>query len=118
MKQLAHQYCLFALVATSISVFFFRKMDKHSFYHHYFKVIEEVELRNSQQISTLPAIWRSAKKALHQFWEGFCQWFIGAFARLVDPRLFALAEPVHRPDCQWGVLLSFGYARLHPPRAP
>ncbi|GAB4414301.1 MAG: hypothetical protein OHK0039_21960 [Bacteroidia bacterium] len=34
---------------------FWLKIDKQSFYHHFFRVIAEVELRNSQEIDALSA---------------------------------------------------------------
>ena len=118
MKQLAHTYCLFALVVTSISVFVFRKMDKTSFYHHYFKVIEEVELRNSQEIETAPGIWQVAKAAMSRLWNQVFQWFsgllvvslslvlgIGSWLRLSTPHRHSLVPQA--------ISLS-----LHPPRAP
>jgi hypothetical protein len=55
MPRIAYPYYLLALVATSVAVFFvMKKIDKRSFYHHYFRVIEDVELRNSQAVETLP----------------------------------------------------------------
>lgn len=57
MRRIAYPYYLLALMATSVAVFFvMKKIDKHGFYHHYFRVIEEVESRNSQAVETLPAL--------------------------------------------------------------
>jgi hypothetical protein len=57
MRRIAYPYYLLALMATSVAVFFvMKKIDKHGFYHHYFRVIEDVESRNSQAVETLPAL--------------------------------------------------------------
>ena len=105
MKQFAHTYCLFALVVTSINVFFFRKMDKHSFYHHYFKVIEEVELRNSQEIAPAPGLWQAARQALTHVWSGLSLWLQALLIGLsILPRL----------DFRWWKLPTLAPPALHP----
>lgn len=43
-------YHLSVMAVASLALLVFQKIDKISFYHHYFKVIEEVEVRNSQAL--------------------------------------------------------------------
>lgn len=60
MRRLFRPYQLLLLATVSVAMIFFMKIDKLSFYHHFFKVIEEVELRNSQQIQAagpIETIW-------------------------------------------------------------
>ena len=48
MKAIRSTYSLFALLVAGLSMMAWLKMDKMSFYHHYFRGIAEVESRNSQ----------------------------------------------------------------------
>lgn len=50
MKLLGHPYRWILLIAISASMLLLLKINKRSFYFLYFKVIEEVELRNSQAV--------------------------------------------------------------------
>jgi hypothetical protein len=47
-----HPYYLFSLLALAVASSFFFRIDKTSFYHHYFRVIGDVEVRNSQAVPT------------------------------------------------------------------
>ncbi|MEM7373546.1 MAG: hypothetical protein AAF587_33280 [Bacteroidota bacterium] len=58
MKLLVHPYRWILLVAISASMLLLLKINKRSFYFHYFKVIEEVELRNSQAVDQQVALWQ------------------------------------------------------------
>ena len=49
MKTRFYPYQILLLLVGGISMFALLKMDKMSFYHHYFRVIEDVEGRNSQE---------------------------------------------------------------------
>ncbi|MDB4286204.1 hypothetical protein N9933_02775 [bacterium] len=51
MRKRFHPYYLAVLAMATVGLLF-SKINKHDFYHHYFKVIEEVETRNSQAIGT------------------------------------------------------------------
>lgn len=80
MRRVAYPYYLLALMATSVAVFFvMKKIDKHGFYHHYFRVIEDVESRNSQAIDTLPALLAEVD-ALRIDLPTFFQWLLGLLA--------------------------------------
>lgn len=43
-------HLLLILASLGAMVFLLNKINKQSFYHHYFRVIEEVELRNSHEL--------------------------------------------------------------------
>jgi hypothetical protein len=49
-------YHLYLLLIGSASLLIFSRINKMSFYHHYFKVIEEVEMRNSQALEGIPQL--------------------------------------------------------------
>jgi hypothetical protein len=49
-------YHLYVLLIGSASLLIFSRINKISFYHHYFKVIEEVEMRNSQALEGIPQL--------------------------------------------------------------
>ncbi|MEO1451483.1 MAG: hypothetical protein AAFV07_18270 [Bacteroidota bacterium] len=51
MRPLLRPYHLMLMLAGLTALWVFKKIDKHSFYHHFFRVIEEVELRNSQDLA-------------------------------------------------------------------
>ena len=76
MKRVFHPYYLLGLAAVSFAMLFLSKINKTSFYHHYFKVIEEVETRNSQEIevamySLLPEVRRIPSVAQSLIWVLF-----------------------------------------------
>ena len=50
MRKLSHPYQIFFILVALVAMIFLLKINKRNFYHHYFKVIEEVELRNSQEV--------------------------------------------------------------------
>lgn len=50
MRHLLRPYHLMLMLAGLTALWVFKKIDKHSFYHHFFRVIEEVELRNSHDL--------------------------------------------------------------------
>ena len=52
MKRSIHPYHLLGLAAISFAMLFLFKINKVNFYHHYFRVIEEVEIRNSQALAS------------------------------------------------------------------
>jgi hypothetical protein len=55
MNRSIHPYYLLGFAAIAFAMLFLFKINKVSFYHHYFRVIEEVEIRNSQAM-TPPAL--------------------------------------------------------------
>ena len=62
MRSLFLTYRLILLAAVSVSMLLLLKINKRSFYFHYFKVIEEVEMRNSQALHAETfsiQVWRS-----------------------------------------------------------
>ncbi|MDX2246845.1 MAG: hypothetical protein SF052_08735 [Bacteroidia bacterium] len=50
MRLYLRPYQLFLIFAALVAMVFLLKINKRSFYFHYFRVIEEVELRNSQEM--------------------------------------------------------------------
>ncbi|RMG22211.1 MAG: hypothetical protein D6730_16920 [Bacteroidetes bacterium] len=52
MRTSLHPYRFLLLIAVSLSMLAWLKINKTSFYHHYFKLIEEVEVRNSQEVGS------------------------------------------------------------------
>ena len=118
MKRYAHTYCLFALVLTSINVFFFRKMDKHSFYHHYFKVIEEVELRNSQEITPIVPFWHQAIHALQDLRSQVLTWLLGLFTAFAASCVWVALWLLPKPDLVLAPFSSRVSWATPPVRAP
>ncbi|RMG57259.1 MAG: hypothetical protein D6722_25205 [Bacteroidetes bacterium] len=60
MRKPIRPYQILLLATVSVAMIFFMKINKQSFYHHFFKVIEEVESRNSQEVQTsapVETIW-------------------------------------------------------------
>ena len=55
MRKFTHPYRIFFILAALASMVFLLKINKQNFYFHYFKVIEEVEMRNSQEFSYFPS---------------------------------------------------------------
>ena len=51
MKKPRFTYYLLLIPLLPVVLLSFKKIDKISFFNHYFKVIEEVELRNSQELT-------------------------------------------------------------------
>ena len=109
------------LLLTASLAIFFSKINKRGFYHHYFRVIEEVESRNSQEVapahraalqSPAPAFWRM-ERLLPLLRSLF--WAVCAMAPLLwVPRLQPLAFAWLRPQSQ----LQLCHLRTHPARAP
>ena len=50
MRKTSHPYQIFFILVALVAMVFLLKINKRNFYFHYFKVIEEVELRNSQEV--------------------------------------------------------------------
>jgi hypothetical protein len=93
MRRIAYPYYLLALMATSVAVFFvMKKIDKHGFYHHYFRVIEDVESRNSQAVDTLPALLAEVK-AFPVDVRTFFHWLLGLLKPGTSPSLKVLPLP-------------------------
>ncbi|MEL6673451.1 MAG: hypothetical protein AAFR61_14700 [Bacteroidota bacterium] len=65
MKAIRATYYLFAIVIAGLSMMAWLKMDKVSFYHHYFKGIEEVASRNSQDHQEI-MVWEAVPTAAAQ----------------------------------------------------
>lgn len=96
MKRIAYPYYLLALLTTSIAVFFvMKKIDKRGFYHHYFRVIEEVESRNSQAVEALPDLLAGLQSTAFDL-PSLLTWLLGLL--LLSPQT-------------WRLVISF---QLHP----
>lgn len=61
MNRSIHTYYLLGLAAITFAMLFLFKINKASFYHHYFRVIEEVEIRNSQALTSPSVVLFSAR---------------------------------------------------------
>ncbi len=116
LKALNPYYLLVLLVA--ITALVFSKINKHSFYHHYFKVIEEVEVRNSQAL-TAPSISNWMDQVVQEVSQAARQIFAGLFALWAAVTLLPLFrfQISFRPEV-WPRLSSRLYRRLHPALAP
>lgn len=117
MNKRFHPYYLIGLVAVSFSMLFLFKINKVSFYHHYFKVIEEVETRNSQALLSDAVVLFSAQ-AVHQnliqpILSLLCIASIGGLF-LYSPRLQQITWPRLSP----AVWQDQVYLLLPPVRAP
>lgn len=64
-----------------MAMYWFFKMNKTSFYHHYFKVIEEVEFRNSQEI---PATVSKGLGWLSTVFTSILSWIASQFTVVVS----------------------------------
>lgn len=64
-----YTYRFSLLLAVSMSMVLLMKINKISFYHHYFKVIEEVEIRNSQELAIPLSTIRVATNNVSAFWQ-------------------------------------------------
>ena len=93
------------------------KINKQSFYLHYFKVIEEVELRNSQELLPVEGltVWR---EVLPQLGKPFLSWLTACLSLFAGLGLFHISwilsyeEPQTRQlDLQWSHVIP-------PVRAP
>ena len=114
MKRAPLTYHLLLALVGGYAILAFARINKHSFYHHYYRVIEEVQTRNSQeweaaakltifagtevstvQLETLLPTWIDAK------WELGISTSV-LFSNLTDRRLFK----------------SIWYLNAHPSQAP
>ncbi len=87
MKTSLRPYHILLLLVASASMLSLWKINKRSFYFHYFKVIEEVESRNSQALSTtIPNYFASVQRSLVRNVIPFLGFFLG-FAALFSFRL-------------------------------
>jgi|GEM_PF-3268018 len=59
-------YTYLAFVFLAIGLFFFFKINKTSFYHHYFRVIAEVENRNSTQLDETSILFYTVEGGIGQ----------------------------------------------------
>ncbi|MEM6342310.1 MAG: hypothetical protein AAF927_00465 [Bacteroidota bacterium] len=87
MKASLRPYHILLLLVASASMLSLWKINKRSFYFHYFKVIEEVESRNSQALSTtIPNYFASVGRSIVRTAIPFLGFFLG-FASLLSFRL-------------------------------
>ncbi len=116
MKLRLRPYHLYLLLVGSASLLVLWRINKMNFYHHYFKVIEEVELRNSQAVESFPQIslfsLTQAQSRPLAFWLTLLGW-VGTLVTL-----FSLAPLPRRAR-----VLSLAYTRQaqfspQAPRAP
>ena len=116
MKLLRQSYYLLIFSAISLATVFFMKINKQIFYSHYFKVIEEVELRNSQEVKTVAE------------WSALNTSFSIASAKILIQHLFAhaVSDCLLKDDLIGGQDETFIaiasspriYQSAHPARAP
>lgn len=116
MQKAFNPYYLIVLLV-AIASLIFAKINKHSFYHHYFKVIEEVEVRNSQAVLGNVSTWT----------EEVVSGMLADVQRFISdllPALFtSILLPVigflflFRPEV-WPRLSTRLYRRFHPALAP
>lgn len=76
------------MLASSVAMIFFMKINKKSFYNHYFKGIVDIELRNSQEIGLSDSIEIFALTdlkplVLSVFWLGISL-LLGLILRLIS----------------------------------
>jgi hypothetical protein len=111
-------YHLVLLLMASLAIFF-SKINKRGFYHHYFRVIEEGESRNSQEVlpvgkalETRSPAWWSAERLFPVLRSLFALWV--ALPLLWIPSLQPLNFGPFLPRPQ----LQRCHLRTHPARAP
>ncbi|MEZ4825395.1 MAG: hypothetical protein R3C61_03750 [Bacteroidia bacterium] len=117
MRLYLRPYRLLLIFAALLAMVLLLKINKRSFYFHYFKVIEEVEMRNSQELSAFRQIDQIATVvpeiiSLTQWifqvlffpitalllWETGLQYIWGSRRlRLLPARIFYQLQPVRAP---------------------
>ena len=103
------------VLAASVAMILFLKINKQSFYNHYFQEIADIELRNSQAMSLdasveLFALTDIKPIVLSIFWLGLGLLF-GFVVREISFNLRAEIPTANHRD------VSF-YKLIHPTRAP
>ncbi len=83
----AYHLFLFALVP--VALWSFKKINKESFYSHYFRVIEEVELRNSHALPEEAGWWVYGVGSRVQSWGQVRNLFSFLWLGLLGLGLFA-----------------------------
>lgn len=79
-------YHLLLLLVASASLLSLWRINKRSFYFHYFKVIEDVESRNSQALSSIPNYVESVNALFRAEIIPFLGFFLAVLSFLVLPR--------------------------------
>ena len=109
-------YRLFILAAAALSMSLLMKINKMSFYHHYFKVIEEVEVRNSQEVGSALFTFNFREVTPRAFFQ-LISFFVGLglFASLLSIILLAKVSPF---ESSLPIPSQESYYLLPPIRAP
>ncbi|MEO0470654.1 MAG: hypothetical protein AAF206_13595 [Bacteroidota bacterium] len=116
MKLLFRPYSLFLMLAATLVMVIYMRINKQSFYHHYFKVIEDVELRNSHALAASEGL---AIFSLPQVSERLPEWFKSILGLLVVSSLVMLTLPLIRQKIvQQPITLQLRFAKVYPIRAP
>ncbi|MFK7920651.1 MAG: hypothetical protein AB8H47_01780 [Bacteroidia bacterium] len=77
MSSTLRPYHFLILLVASASLLSLWKINKRSFYFHYFKVIEEVESRNSQAFDAIPNYFATVQRTLTEEIIPFLGFFLG-----------------------------------------
>lgn len=80
MKTTLRPHYFLLLLVASASLLSLWKINKRSFYFHYFKVIEEVESRNSQAFDAIPNYFATVQRTLTEEIIPFLGFFLGLAA--------------------------------------
>ncbi|MEZ4775261.1 MAG: hypothetical protein R3D00_18900 [Bacteroidia bacterium] len=88
MRLYLRPYQLFLIFAALVAMVFLLKINKRSFYFHYFRVIEEVELRNSQEMGVFQKIQQLEMPAVN---VSVSQWIFFALFSIGILFLFRLS---------------------------
>ncbi|MEL7340850.1 MAG: hypothetical protein AAGM67_10215 [Bacteroidota bacterium] len=99
-------YHLLLLLVASASLVSLWRINKRSFYFHYFKVIEEVESRNSHALSSIPNYFESVKALFKAEIIPFLGFLLAVLSFLILPRPERVNDRHRR--------LPLPYFRLYP----
>lgn len=106
MRYSLHTRFLLAAIVLATGMFVFFRINKRNFYLHYFRVIEEVEERNSQELTAVsPWTWFEAipRSLFSQLVPALFVLFI-LFVRLAQIRISASEAPLLSVVSIFGVL--------------
>ena len=116
MKLLFRPYSLFLMLSATLVMVIYMRINKQSFYHHYFKVIEDVEMRNSHALAASDglAIFSLPKvnQRLPEWFKTILGWlFVSSLVVIFLPLLQKESAPLPQP-------LQLRFAKVYPIRAP
>ena len=111
-----YTYRFSLLLTVSMSMVLLMKINKISFYHHYFKVIEEVEVRNSQALGAYLATYESRTANVSPFLQIVLNTLgLGLFTLILSIPFLPFS---YRYPWSEGNHSSIAYLRSYPIRAP